>query len=359
MCILKKIRSNKSSDGIMTTLTDDDDLIRFEKTAKEDLNDINNYVDIFYNGKIERILQVQYKNKKINLFEGIIKVKNGSNETETSIFIQEIPAKIDLLDNKNKQNLVKMLELEDCRDNNNGLLKIFGIYINNKNKNEIIASNNEAMFFLAENKNYIIYQKVLLDNYSEKLKIVYFNINQTTKKQLEIANKIVHCFDMLHKNDIIVEQFSLANVLITREDSGKVEVVFSPFFFILNLLNKDESEMDHNKTNKLSLLNYINTFGPPEIKKTSKYNKQTDIWLLGLMLLQIFDPNNITATSNYTGNQSEHVQTLIEKQKLFSKPDSLDKETYEKIKACLEIDPAKRISTSELKSYFLKRLEQY
>ncbi|EAR85614.2 cyclin-dependent kinase-like Serine/Threonine kinase family protein (macronuclear) [Tetrahymena thermophila SB210] len=163
------------------------------------------------------------------------------------------------------------------------------------------------------------------------------------------TKQVLEGLDYLHKNNIIHRDLKGANLLLDAEGRAKLTDFGTAKQIEFDLRKSQVKEEDIAKMNK-SLKGTPNWMAPEVIERTG-HTTSADIWSIGCIVIEM-----ITGKPPYPGLSAKEVFTKIASGVLPDFPKGISFECKEFLEGCLQTDPKKRLTTSQLlKTPFILR----
>ena len=190
---------------------------------------------------------------------------------------------------------------------------------------------------------FIVMEYIQGGNLSEYLRHKKFNI--TEKRAAELIYQICLGIEYLHKYGIMHRDLKPDNIMLTEDsDNGKIKIMD---FGLSKILGSKESASEGFGT-----LIYVS----PEVLIRKPYNKEVDIWSIGIILYYILSGD--LPYFDKKDNQEKIAKTIVFKDVKFPKKKfgNRSEEAIDLIKKCLTKEPKDRIKVEGiLQSEWIKK----
>ncbi|KAL4497354.1 hypothetical protein ABPG72_011289 [Tetrahymena utriculariae] len=163
------------------------------------------------------------------------------------------------------------------------------------------------------------------------------------------TKQVLEGLDYLHKNNIIHRDLKGANLLLDADGRAKLTDFGTAKQIEFDLRKSQVKEEDIAKMNR-SLKGTPNWMAPEVIERTG-HTTSADIWSIGCIVIEM-----LTGKPPYPGLSAKEVFTKIASGVLPDFPKGVSFECQEFLESCLQTDPKKRLTTSQLlKTPFILR----
>ena len=184
--------------------------------------------------------------------------------------------------------------------------------------------------YLKDNDLWLILEYCNPGSVSDIIKITKRNLNET--EIASICHAVLRGLEYLHDTKKIHRDIKAGNILLDHQGNAKL----TDFGVSAQLINT------YSKKNTLTGTPY---WMSPEVLSNSEYNKKTDIWSLGITLIEMAEGDPPYSHINYM-----RAMFVIQKKPAqgMTNPDKWSPEFNRFVQKCLTIDPKRRPTAKEL-----------